>query len=67
VDGGGVHVTLTMTTPTCPLSGYIAEITEDAIRRRDHAAAVEVAIVWEPPWTSALLSDAAKRRLGRAD
>jgi metal-sulfur cluster biosynthetic enzyme len=35
VDAGSVYVALTMTTPACPLSGYIAEVAEDAIRRRD--------------------------------
>jgi metal-sulfur cluster biosynthetic enzyme len=66
VAAGSVYVALTMTTRACPLSGYIAEVAEDAIRRRNPAAAVEIAIVWEPPWTPDLLSDEAKRRLGRA-
>ena len=65
VEARSVRVALTMTTPACPLSGYIAEVAEDAIRRRDPAAVVEVAIVWEPPWTPDLLSEEAKRRLGR--
>ncbi len=64
-ERGRVHVTLTMTTPACPLAGYISEVAADAIRRHDATLAdVEVAIVWDPPWTPALMSDDAKRRLG---
>ena len=65
VGEANVSVTLTMTTPACPLSGYISEVAADAIRRHDPSlGAVDVAIVWEPPWTPALMSDHAKRLLG---
>ncbi len=60
-----VAVRMTMTTPACPLGEFLRESAECAIR--DHlpeAPAVEVALVFEPPWTSDRISPAARRQLG---
>ena len=60
-----VRVELTMTTPACPMG----ELITDNARRAVCAAvpegvAVDVALVWEPPWTPDMMSDSARQTFG---
>ena len=60
-----VRVELTMTTPACPMG----ELITDNARRAVSAAvpegvAVEVALVWEPPWTPDMMSESARQTFG---
>ncbi|MDF1521346.1 MAG: metal-sulfur cluster assembly factor [Trueperaceae bacterium] len=51
VDEGRVAVDLTLTTPGCPLH---ETTTEDALRHLERlpgVRAVDVRLVWSPPWT----------------
>ena len=60
-----VRVAMTMTTAACPLHEYLADAAAAAIREQvPELARVTVDIVWEPPWSPAMMSDAAKRVLG---
>lgn len=65
VEPGRVAVTMTMTTPACPMGSMI---TEDARARigaiSPPEAVVEVVLVWEPPWTPERMSSEAKAYLG---
>ena len=64
VSGAAVAVTMTMTSPACPLRDYIQSLVEDAVRA--HLPDVEhldVDIVSEPPWSEEMMSDAARRQL----
>ena len=62
-DANQVFVTMTLTTPHCPLGPQIlADI--DTFLRAGGAADVDVQIVWEPMWTPAMMSDELKRELG---
>ena len=60
-----IHVRMTMTSPACPVASYIVEEAVAAIRA---AAAevpdVDVALVWDPPWTPERMSAAARERFG---
>lgn len=64
-SNGDIAVTMTLTTPTCPSGGWIYEGTKAALRRAPGAKTVAVAMVFDPPWTSDMLSEAAQRQLGR--
>ena len=60
-----VRVELTMTTPACPLG----ELITDNARRAVGAAlpqnvAVDVVLVWDPPWTPDRMSDLAREHFG---
>ena len=56
-------VTMTLTTPHCPMGPQIlADV--DAFSARRGAAAVDVQMVWEPMWTPAMMSAELKRELG---
>jgi metal-sulfur cluster biosynthetic enzyme len=59
-----VHVKLTMTTPACPLGPAIVGDAETVLHALLPDAKVQIELVWEPPWTPALMSDHAKRRFG---
>jgi metal-sulfur cluster biosynthetic enzyme len=62
-DANQVFVTMTLTTPHCPLGPQIlADV--DTFLRAGGAAGVDVQIVWEPMWTPAMMSDELKRELG---
>jgi metal-sulfur cluster biosynthetic enzyme len=64
-SGNDVRVAMTMTTQACPLHAYIAEAAEAAIRQlAPEAGTVRIDMVWDPPWSPAMMSDAAKQQLG---
>jgi len=60
-----VDVDLTMTSAACPMAGAIAEEAEEAIRVAcPEAREVQVAVVYDPPWTPERMSETARRRFG---
>lgn len=65
VTDGHVRVTMTMTTPACPLGESLTAEAEAAIRHQvPGVTSVTVDLVWEPRWQPAMMSDAAKEQLG---
>jgi metal-sulfur cluster biosynthetic enzyme len=64
--GSDVRVIITLTTPSCPAGSWIHEGVKDGLARLPGVARSEVALVFEPPWTVDLLSEAARHQLGRA-
>lgn len=64
IDGANVRVTMTMTSPACPLRDYIHSLVESAIRDGvPGVGAITVDIVDEPPWSEDLMTDEARRQL----
>jgi len=56
VNGADVRVTMTMTTPACPLRDYIQDLVESTIVERvEGVNRVAVDIVTEPPWTEEMM------------
>ena len=51
IDGGRVHITMTLTTQGCPLHAAMAEWVRQAVGRVHGVEAVAVSITFEPPWT----------------
>jgi len=66
VSDGIAYVTLTTTTPACPIGSFLEDQVRWAVLRLDGILGVEVEVVHEPPWTPARMSDEAKRVLGWA-
>ena len=59
-----IHVTMTMTTPACPLRDYIRDIVESTLLDRlPGAQGVVVDIVQDPPWSEDMMSEVARRQL----
>ena len=61
---GHVVVTMTLTTPGCPMNEAISSGVEQALLALDGIDSVEVRIVWEPPWTPDRMSTVAKQHIG---
>ena len=62
---GVVGVRMTLTTPGCPLGGYITDSINDTLASVPGVADIDVRIVWDPPWNpDAMMSDWAKDQLG---
>jgi len=65
IDGDRVAVTMTMTTPTCPVGDYLADAVRNAVLdAHPQWAEVAVAVTFDPPWTPDRMSDAARARFG---
>lgn len=58
-----VDVTMTLTTPHCPMGPQILESVHSTLLGRG-AQGVNVNIVWEPIWTPDAMTDDLKRQLG---
>jgi metal-sulfur cluster biosynthetic enzyme len=63
VDGGAVNVTMTLTTPGCPLHTAIARGAETVVRNLPGVEQATVNVVWEPPWTPERMSPEARSHL----
>lgn len=66
VDGenGHVAIRMTLTAPGCPVAQTFPSIVEESVMDVAGVSAVEVELVWDPPWTKARMSDAARLELG---
>ena len=64
-EEGTMVVEMTLTTPGCPASESLPEMARAAIEEQLGAAtAVEVRVVWEPPWSPAMMREDAAGVLG---
>lgn len=61
-----VTVTMTLTTPHCPMGPQIIEDVENTLKNSG-ASAVNVNIVWNPPWTPYAMTEELQRQLGIID
>lgn len=64
IDGDAVHLDMTLTAPACPVAGTLPGVAEDAVRRIPGVSTAVAELVWDPPWTPAKLSEAARLELG---
>ena len=60
-----VNIQMTLTAPGCPVAGDMPHWVSAAIESNvDEISEVNVEIVWEPPWSTEMMSEAAKLELG---
>lgn len=62
-DGGKVRVDMTLTAPGCPVAQTFPGTVETEILKVDGVNEAHVEIVWDPPWTTDRMSEAAKLQL----
>jgi FeS assembly SUF system protein len=65
--GGGVEIKMTLTSPGCPVAGSLPGDVQRRILPLENVTSVKVDVVWEPMWTPARMSEAAKLQLGIDD
>jgi FeS assembly SUF system protein len=61
---GEVEVTMTLTSPMCPVAGTLPPEVERKVQGVDGVKSARVNIVWDPPWSPERMSEAAKLELG---
>lgn len=65
ITAATINVSLTMTSPACPLGDLIIEEAESALRAVvPEEVEVRFALVWSPPWDPSMMSDKARQNLG---
>lgn len=60
---GEVELTMTLTTPGCPVAGILPQQVADAVAGVEGAGEVEVRLVWEPAWSMERMSEDARLAL----
>jgi FeS assembly SUF system protein len=63
-EEGKVDVTMTLTSPGCPLGPVIHAQVNSAVGDLDGVTDIAVNIVWSPPWRPEMMSEDAKLELG---
>ena len=61
---GKVHVKMTLTAPGCPVAGSLPLEVEQRIETIEEVPSAVVELVWDPPWTREMMSEAAQLELG---
>lgn len=63
-DGARVEVKMTLTAPGCGMGPTIAAEARQKVLSIPGVSDAEVALVWDPPWNQAMISEAGKMQLG---
>ena len=61
---GNVTVTMTLTSPACPVAESLPIEVQDKVERVPGVASARVNLTWDPPWNPDMMSEAAKLHLG---
>ena len=62
-----VAIKMTLTSPACPVAGSLPGEVKARVRKLAQVTAVDVEVVWDPPWDKDRMSEAAKLQLGIDD
>jgi FeS assembly SUF system protein len=63
-DDKSVYVTMTLTAPACPVAGSLPGQVETKIETIPEVTKATVELVWDPPWSRDMMSEAAQLQLG---
>ena len=61
---GDAFVTMTLTSPNCPVVGTLPGEVEAKVDALSTVNRAKVELVWDPPWTMEMMTEAAKLQLG---
>ena len=64
IKDGFVDVDMTLTAPGCPVAHTFPGMVERSVALVPGVSGAAVELVWEPPWTPDLISEAARLELG---
>ncbi len=64
VKDGEARVRLTFTSPGCPYGPYLAHLVREAVRAVPGVRAEQLELVFEPPWSPAMMSEDLRLELG---
>ena len=64
-ESNDVHIEMTLTSPACPVAGTLPPEIEQRVKNEVSVVnGTKVDVVWEPMWTTEMMSEAAKLELG---
>ncbi len=63
-DENNVKVTMTMTTPMCPVTSIILADVQLRLEKIPGVGKVELELVWEPAWSADMISEQYRQQLG---
>ena len=63
-EAGHVDVTMTLTSPACPVAGTLPGEVEMKVQTVDGVETAHVEVVWDPVWNPSMMSEAARLELG---
>ena len=63
VNDKKVKIKMTLTSPNCPVAESLPKEVKDSAMQVEEVEEVDLELVWDPPWTKEMLSDAAKLEL----
>jgi FeS assembly SUF system protein len=63
-ESGGVHIAMTLTSPMCPVAEMLPMEIETRAREIEGVGEVRIDLVWDPPWSPEMMSEAARLELG---
>ena len=62
--GGAASIRMTLTTPMCPAAEELPPEVESKARDVEGVTGVTLDLVWDPPWSVEMMSEAAKLEFG---
>jgi len=63
-DDSSIVVRMTLTSPMCPVAESLPPEVEQKVREVSGVKEARVDVVWDPPWSPELMSEAARLELG---
>ena len=63
VDNKKAKIKMTLTSPNCPVAESLPKDVKDIAMQVEEIEDVDLELVWDPPWSKDMMSDAAKLEL----
>ena len=63
IDNNNVKIKMTLTTPNCPVAESLPKEVKDSVLEIEEVSNVDLDLVWDPPWSKSMMSEAAKLEL----
>lgn len=64
IDGSRVRVTMTLTTPGCPMHESMRWGAQQALLAMEGVLEAEVDVTWDPPWHPSMMTEAGRLATG---
>jgi FeS assembly SUF system protein len=66
-ESGFVSIRMTLTAPNCPVAGTLPPEVESKVKAVPGVTGIKLDLVFDPPWSKNMMSEAAKLELGIED
>ena len=63
VEGQRAKIKMTLTSPNCPVAESLHKEVEEGAMQVEEIEEVDLQLVWDPPWSKDMMTDAAKLEL----